>query len=64
MNAGIELLFWYSFGGLIGSIWLVYEVCQYCKRQEEGKYLPPPRCDLIARGGRDHWVVGEAHDKA
>lgn len=50
-------LFWIPFAGICGLAVL----CALLRNisQQKPDLLPAPRCDLIARGGRDAWIVSE-----
>lgn len=39
--------------------WAFYEGYAWKHRRSRREILPPPRCDLIKRGGRDHWHLSD-----
>lgn len=61
LNHFIESDWYWAFWGACALAVLVALV-RNIDRQD--KPLPKPRCDCIARGGKDHWVVGSARVKS
>lgn len=53
MSGGVEYLFWCGVFAAILILWAIVELCAH----DDNDLLPAPRCDCIARGGKDHWLV-------
>lgn len=47
---------WLFFVGCC-ALAVIFAILKSINGQDKSDILPPPRCDLIARGGKDAWTV-------